>query len=68
MYLDGLEGDVEAGGDLLGGETFLYEVDDLHFPFREGIDVWRIFFFVQQLFGNDVFDLVADLFIPVVDL
>ena len=45
MYLDGLEGDVEAGGDLLGGEAFLYEVDDLHFPFREGIDIWGIFFF-----------------------
>jgi len=68
MYLDGLERDVETGGDLFGGEPLLYEVDDLHFPFREGIDVWGILFFVEELFGDDVFDLVADIFIPVVDL
>jgi len=68
VHFDCLQGDIEAGGYFLGGKPFLYEVDDLHFPFGERIDIWGVFLFVKELFGDDVLYLVADIFITVVDL
>ena len=64
---DGFEGDIQAGGDLFGRKPFFDKIDDLHFPLCQCINIGRIFFFVQQLFGDDVLDLVADIFIAVVD-
>ncbi len=55
-------------GDLLGRQPFLDIIDDLHFPFGEGIDIGRILFFVEQLFGDDILYLFADIFIPMIDL